>query len=161
MSETILVRLPDGSLVDKPQHELTSDDRVVLDSPESFRELDEARKRLDAEISAAGGIEKWRRHGAGKGPAESDKDGAGGNRGGGGSGGDAGLDLDPLLIALLQKIPPQGQSWTRDRRLRWFKTFAMNVSEVYDVDGDPVELNISVVDQGGTQSGGIPGGGLA
>lgn len=63
------------------------------------------------------------------------------------------LDLDPLLIALLKKIPSQGQPWPRDRRLRWFKTFAMNASEVYDADDDPVELNISDIakhQQGGT-----------
>jgi hypothetical protein len=66
-------------------------------------------------------------------------------KGGGGGGGrdDVGLDLDPLLIALLQKIPPQGEEWPKDRRLRWFKTFAMNVSQVYDDDDNPVELTIS------------------
>lgn len=62
---------------------------------------------------------------------------------GGGSGGGEGFDLDPLLIALLQKIPPQGEKWPKDKRLRWFKTFAMNVSQVYDGDDDPVELAIS------------------
>lgn len=70
--------------------------------------------------------------------------GAGSNGGVTGGGGEnVGLDLDPLLIALLQKIPPQGQPWPRDRRLRWFKTFAMNVSEVYDADDQPVELSIT------------------
>jgi hypothetical protein len=65
-------------------------------------------------------------------------------RGGGGGGGDIGLNLDPLLIALLQKIPAQGEEWPKDRRLRWFRTFAMNVSQVYDADADePVELTIS------------------
>lgn len=63
--------------------------------------------------------------------------------GGSGGGGDVGLDLDPLLIALLQKIPPQGSEWPRDRRLRWFRTFAMNVSEVYDAEGEPVELEVN------------------
>jgi len=65
------------------------------------------------------------------------------NSGGGGGGGNVTLDLDPLLIALLQKIPPQGQAWPRERRVRWFRTFAMNVSEVYDNESDPVEMNIS------------------
>jgi hypothetical protein len=54
----------------------------------------------------------------------------------------ADLDLDPLLIALLQKIPANGQPWPKDRRVRWFRTFAMNVSEVYDAEDDPVELEI-------------------
>lgn len=72
--------------------------------------------------------------------------GGGGNGSdGAGGGGDSGLNLDPLLIALLQKIPVQGTEWPKERRLRWFKTFAMNVSQVYDRDdGEPVELNISL-----------------
>ena len=69
--------------------------------------------------------------------------GGGGNSGGGGEGGTHGLDLDPLLIALLQKIPAQGEAWPRERRLRWFRTFAMNVSQVYDEEDTPVELNVS------------------
>jgi hypothetical protein len=64
--------------------------------------------------------------------------------GGGGGGGVVGMNLDPLLIALLQKIPPQGELWPKERRIRWFKTFAMNVSQVYDGEDDPVELNISL-----------------
>lgn len=63
--------------------------------------------------------------------------------GGGAGGGDVGLDLDPLLIALLQKIPSQGQPWPKEKRLRWFKTFAMNVSQVYDDEDEPVEMNIN------------------
>lgn len=54
------------------------------------------------------------------------------------------LGLDPLLVALLQKIPAQGEQWPQDKRLRWFKTFAMNVSQVYDDDDEPVELTIDV-----------------
>ncbi|ADX45559.1 hypothetical protein Acav_1639 [Paracidovorax avenae ATCC 19860] len=70
--------------------------------------------------------------------------GAGNSCGGGNGGGPSdGLNLDPLLIALLQKIPPQGSAWPKDRRVRWFRTFAMNVSEVYDTEDDPVELNIT------------------
>jgi hypothetical protein len=69
----------------------------------------------------------------------------------GGGGGSVDLDLDPLLIALLQKIPHQGEPWPGDRRLRWFRTFAMNVSQVYDIDDKPIELNIKVAtDQEGT-----------
>ncbi len=65
--------------------------------------------------------------------------------GGGGNGNGIGLDLDPLLLALLQKIPVQGQEWPADKRLRWFRTFAMNVSQVYDdEDNDPVELTVTV-----------------
>lgn len=66
------------------------------------------------------------------------------NKGRGGGGNNSGLDLDPLLMALLHKIPNQVEGWPADKRLRWFKTFAMNVSQVYDEDDSPVELNISM-----------------
>jgi hypothetical protein len=66
-----------------------------------------------------------------------------GNGGGNGGGGGVQLDLDALLIALLQKIPSQGEPWPKEKRLRWFKTFAMNVSQVYDNEDDPVELTIN------------------
>lgn len=46
--------------------------------------------------------------------------------GGGGSGGD-GLHLDGLLMELLRKIPAVEDGWPKDQRLRWFRTFAMNV----------------------------------
>lgn len=58
--------------------------------------------------------------------------------------GNVSLDLDPLLLALLQKIPSQGGTWPAEKRLRWFKTFAMNVSQVYDEDDEPVELKIVI-----------------
>lgn len=63
--------------------------------------------------------------------------------GGDGSDGNA-LKLDPLLIALLNKIPEQGQEWPTEKRLRWFKTFAMNVSQVYDGENNPVEFEIEL-----------------
>lgn len=65
---------------------------------------------------------------------------------GGGSGGGDGtaLDLDPLLMALLQKIPTKVEEWPPAKRLRWFRTFAMNVSQVYDDDENPVELEIKL-----------------
>lgn len=56
------------------------------------------------------------------------------NKNGGGGGGDDGLTelgLDALLIALLKKIPTSGD-WPAQQRLRWFRTFAMNVSQIYD-----------------------------
>ena len=54
------------------------------------------------------------------------------------------IDLDPLLLALLKKIPPIADGWPPEKRVRWFRTFAMNVSQVYDGDSDPVELKIDV-----------------
>lgn len=71
-------------------------------------------------------------------PKENERDGN--NRGGGGGG----LDLDPLLIALLKKVPSPDKGWAGPNRVRWFRTFAMNVSQIYDGDGDPVELKIEL-----------------
>jgi len=71
------------------------------------------------------------------------KNGNGGDRGGG----DAGkLKLDPLLSELLKKIPAPDKGWPAPQRIRWFKTCAMNVSQIYDVDGEPVELEIKTAD---------------
>ncbi|AXQ29380.1 hypothetical protein D0B54_12050 [Solimonas sp. K1W22B-7] len=66
--------------------------------------------------------------------------------GGSSGGGDnfSGLELDPLLIALLRKIPKTGEKWPEAQRLRWFNTFAMNVSQVYDDDIDPVDLMVNL-----------------
>jgi hypothetical protein len=53
--------------------------------------------------------------------------------------------LDPLLIALLKKIPAVEKGWPAVQRVRWFRT--LNVSQIYDGDGDmaePVELKIDL-----------------
>ncbi len=66
-------------------------------------------------------------------------------RGGGRGGGDdglAGLGLDPLLIALLKKIPKSGE-WPATQRAV-IRTFAMNVSQIYDEDSEPVEMKIDL-----------------
>jgi hypothetical protein len=68
----------------------------------------------------------------------------------GGGGGGSELVLDPLLMALLHKIPPKEEGWAAAKRVRWFRTFAMNVSQIYDNDDDPVELKIEV-SAGGNQ----------
>jgi hypothetical protein len=69
-----------------------------------------------------------------------------GNNGNDGDG--TGLSLDPLLIALLKKIPNSGSDWPGAQRVRWFRTFAMNVSQIYDADDDPVEMKIELDTQG-------------
>jgi len=74
--------------------------------------------------------------------------------GGGGGGDDTGLDLDPLLIALLRKIPKTGEEWPAAQRLRWFRTFAMNVSQVYDEDEDPVDLTVNLSKNNDSQASG-------
>jgi hypothetical protein len=67
------------------------------------------------------------------------------DRGSGGSDGSGGeLVLDPLLIALLKKVPSADKGWAAPQRVRWFRTFAMNVSQIYDGEGDPVEMKIEL-----------------
>lgn len=75
-----------------------------------------------------------------------DSNGSGtGSGSGSGSGEGTELDLDPLLIALLKKIPASDKDWPPQTRLRWFRTFAMNVSQIYDADdSDPVEMKIEL-----------------
>ena len=63
-------------------------------------------------------------------------------KGGGGDG--EGPDLDPLLMALLRKIPPVGKEWPQEPRARWFRTFAMNVSQIYDTGDEVVDLLIKI-----------------
>ena len=52
-------------------------------------------------------------------------------------------DLDPLVQALLDKIPKE-QQWPGQNRLRWFRTLAMVVSQVYDSGNELVELKIEL-----------------
>lgn len=56
------------------------------------------------------------------------------------------LNLDPLLLQLLRRIPSQGKEWPKEQRLRWFKTFAVNVSEVYDNAATPIDFKIELAD---------------
>lgn len=87
-----------------------------------------------------------------------DDEGKGGKVGGGNVGGeDTGLDLDPLLMALLVKIPKVGEKWPDAARLRWFRTFAMNVSQVYDDPNSPVELEIKLLNLQPNAQGGANG----
>jgi hypothetical protein len=67
------------------------------------------------------------------------------NGSGAGNGGDGkGPGLDALLIALLQKISAPEKGWPGPARVQWFRTFAMNVSQIYDGDGEPVEMKIEL-----------------
>lgn len=74
--------------------------------------------------------------------------GVGGPRGGGSDGpppiDQALAHLDPLLIELLKKIPAASEGWMAKQRLRWFRTFAMNISQIYDEDDAPVDLTIGI-----------------
>jgi hypothetical protein len=36
------------------------------------------------------------------------------------------------------------KGWPAAHRVRWFRTFAMNVSQIYDNEGEPVEMKIEL-----------------
>ena len=57
------------------------------------------------------------------------------------------LCLDPLLIELLKRVPSAERGWPGLQRVQWFRTFAMNVSQIYDGgDGEAVEVKIELED---------------
>ena len=37
-------------------------------------------------------------------------------------------------------MPEAAKGWPAAQRVRWFRTFAMNVSQIYDGDDEPVEM---------------------
>jgi hypothetical protein len=50
-----------------------------------------------------------------------------------------------LALLMLKKIPDAEKGWPAAQRVRWFRTFAMNVSQIYDGEAmDPVELKIEI-----------------
>jgi hypothetical protein len=44
------------------------------------------------------------------------------------------------------------KGWPGPVRVRWFRTFAMNVSQIYDGDGEPVEMKIELEKEGSPRS---------
>ena len=51
----------------------------------------------------------------------------------------------PFPAAGLEKIPSVEKGWPAAQRLRWFRTFAMNVSQIYDGEAmEPVEIKIDL-----------------
>jgi hypothetical protein len=54
------------------------------------------------------------------------------------------LDVPPpRLIVRLKKTPTSGE-WPAAQPVRWFRTLAMNVSQIYDEDSEPVEMKIDL-----------------
>jgi hypothetical protein len=43
----------------------------------------------------------------------------------------------------LKKTPTSGE-WPAAQPVRWFRTLAMNVSQIYDEDSEPVEMKIDL-----------------
>ena len=60
MSISFFVELANGTFVRKTREELLPEDKVVFDGPDAFRGNQEAQRRLDDEIAAAGGLDSWR-----------------------------------------------------------------------------------------------------
>jgi hypothetical protein len=65
----------------------------------------------------------------------------GGGAGNGGDGAD-GLELDPLIVGLLKRMPPPPDGWPAPDMARWAKAFLMNLSFIYGhtVDDDVVDV---------------------
>jgi hypothetical protein len=55
-------------------------------------------------------------------------------------------ELDGFRLAPPSAPGPHSpdKGWPGPARVRWFRTFAMNVSQIYDGDGDPVEMKIEL-----------------
>jgi hypothetical protein len=62
----------------------------------------------------------------------------------------AALRADPLGgsvsgAAIVRCFPSAERGWPATQRIRWFRTFAMNVSQIYDGDAmEPVEMKIDL-----------------
>lgn len=70
--------------------------------------------------------------------------GGGGKPPSGGGGGEPLSQLDPLIVALLQKMPT-GKSWPLSDRAKWLRALAMNLSFVYEADdGKAGEIEIKI-----------------
>lgn len=69
----------------------------------------------------------------------------GSGQGGGGEDGGS-LNLDPLIMALLQKLPTESKhKWPLAERAKWLRALAMNLSFVYESgEQDSGEIQISI-----------------
>jgi hypothetical protein len=47
------------------------------------------------------------------------------------AGGGGGASLDPLIIGLLDRLPPPGESWSIEKRKKWLQTFEANLEMIY------------------------------
>lgn len=59
MSVLFLVEAAGGSFIRKAAEDLKPDDMMVFDGPDAMAGIDAAKRQLDAEIEAAGGLEAW------------------------------------------------------------------------------------------------------
>ncbi len=78
-------------------------------------------------------------------PAQETREAPTVGRGSGGSGGgEPPPFLDPLIVALLQKMPT-GKSWPLPDRVKWLRALAMNLSFVYEADdGKAGEIEVTM-----------------
>jgi len=60
-----------------------------------------------------------------------------------GGGGEPPSGLDGLIVALLEKMPT-GASWPLPDRAKWLRALAMNLSFVYEDDGDAGEIEVTI-----------------
>jgi hypothetical protein len=53
-----------------------------------------------------------------------------------GGSGEAGLELDQLIVGLLRRLPKSGEEWGAEKRARWLQTLAANFDMVYQSEND-------------------------
>jgi hypothetical protein len=55
------------------------------------------------------------------------------------------LQRDPLIVALLEKLPPPGEPWPVASRVRWLRTLTTALAQLYDQDGEKGDIEIRVM----------------
>jgi hypothetical protein len=123
-------------------------EREMVELGVSPKQKDRARQVFERSAQQAGffahGRDRLVQPGAMVNPPErehSPDDGARRRRDGGGDGGNG---LDPLVAALIQKLPPNGEDWPATERVTWLRMIAMAFQMAY---GQSDEIEIKKVSQ--------------
>jgi hypothetical protein len=61
------------------------------------------------------------------------------------SGAGSSTKVDPLIGALLEKLPPPGEPWPVISRVRWLRTLATVLSQIYDQNGEDSDVEITAM----------------
>src|SRR5690606_17983319 len=88
---------------------------------------------------AQGGVSPARDSHASNGSSGSENKGGGTPIGTGGGGSGSGGQDDPLIKALIQKLPAAGAPWAADERINWLKMLVMGFQIAYGTD-DEIEI---------------------
>jgi hypothetical protein len=56
------------------------------------------------------------------------------------AGGGGGSSLDPLIVGLLDRLPPPGESWSIEKRKKWLLTFEANLEMIYPAEEKKTDI---------------------